>query len=367
MDTTDLPFHIIMVILSMLPVEALAKFQCVCKAWKNIIRDPKFVKDHFQIQAAKGKDYLLYVPLDRTIERAFTLLCDETFDQALEFEIPSEFRDMSFIIIGSCNGVLCFTDANSFGSTVYLCNPSIRKYRTVINPMFDGVELSCQGDVDFALGFGYYEHTNDYLIIRIAILSDEEDEATSKVEVYSMVANSWKNLEVDRFPWERIELKSEAVMRDSVHWKADYRDGDEGIPVILAYRMGEEVFRQIGLPNYKADGKGLVEHIGVYKGNLAMFVFHQSDHFSWHKNCHLWVMNEYGVVSSWTKLYTVVIDAGVVTPIMFTNNDEIIFEDGECDLTVCHFERNTISYLGVEDQGYLNFVTYNGSLVMLED
>ncbi|XP_012853138.1 PREDICTED: F-box/kelch-repeat protein At3g06240-like isoform X3 [Erythranthe guttata] len=269
MDTTDLPFHIIMVILSMLPVEALAKFQCVCKAWKNIIRDPKFVKDHFQIQAAKG--------------------------------------------------------------------------------------------------FGYYEHTNDYLIIRIAILSDEEDEATSKVEVYSMVANSWKNLEVDRFPWERIELKSEAVMRDSVHWKADYRDGDEGIPVILAYRMGEEVFRQIGLPNYKADGKGLVEHIGVYKGNLAMFVFHQSDHFSWHKNCHLWVMNEYGVVSSWTKLYTVVIDAGVVTPIMFTNNDEIIFEDGECDLTVCHFERNTISYLGVEDQGYLNFVTYNGSLVMLED
>ncbi|EYU24249.1 hypothetical protein MIMGU_mgv1a015475mg [Erythranthe guttata] len=156
-------------------------------------------------------------------------------------------------------------------------------------------------------------------------------------------------------------------MGDSVHWKADYRDGDEGIPVILAYHMGEEVFRQIGLPNYKADGKDLVEHIGVYKGNLAMFVFHQSDHFSWHKNCHLWVMNEYGVVSSWTKLYTVVIDAGVVTPIMFTNNDEIIFEDGECDLTVCHFESNTISYLGVEDQGYLNFVTYNGSLVMLED
>ncbi|EYU40490.1 hypothetical protein MIMGU_mgv1a017939mg, partial [Erythranthe guttata] len=281
---------------------------CVCKAWKNIIRDPKFVKEHSKIQAAKGKDYLLYVPLDRTIEHAFTLLCDETFDQALEFEIPSEFRDMSFIIIGSCNGVLCFTDANSFGSTVYLCNPSIRKYRTVINPMFDGVELSSRGDVDFALGFGYYEQTNDYLIIRIVILSDEEGEATNKIEVYSMVANSWKNIEVDHFPWEMIELKSEAVMRDSVHWKTDHKDGDEGIPVILAYHMGEEVFRQVGLPNYKADGEDLVEHIGVYKGNLAMFVFHQSDHFSWHKNCHLWVMNEYGVVSSWTKLYTVILN-----------------------------------------------------------
>ncbi|KAL7082959.1 hypothetical protein ACP275_14G132300 [Erythranthe tilingii] len=316
----------------MLPVEALAKFQCVCKAWKNIIRDPQFVKEHFKIQAAKGKDYLLY---------------------ALEFEIPSEFRHMSFIIIGSCNGVLFFTDANSFGSTVYLCNPSIGKYRTVINPIIDGVELLYQGDVDFDLGFGYHEQTNDYLIVRIAILSDEEDEATSKIEVYSMVANSWKILEVDHFPWERIELKSEVVMRDSVHWKADHKDRDKGISV--------------GLPNYKADGEDLVEHIGVYKGKLSMFVFHQSDHFSWHKNCHLWVMNEYGVVSSWTKLYTVVIDAGVVTPIMFTNNNEIIFKDGECYLTVCHFESNTISYLGVEDQGYLNFVTYNGSLVMLED
>ncbi|EYU40493.1 hypothetical protein MIMGU_mgv1a017811mg, partial [Erythranthe guttata] len=228
MDTTDLPLHIIIVLLSMLPAEALAKFQGICKDWKNIIREPQFVKEPFQIQTSKGKDYLLYVPLDRTNESAFTLLCDETFDQALEFEIPSEFRDMSFIIISSCNGVMCFTDANSFGSTLNLCNPSIRKYKTVTNPIFDGVELSYQGDVDFALGFG------------IAILSDEEDEATSKIEVCSMVASSWKNLEVDYFPWEIIELKLEVLMRDLVHWKGNYRNGDERISIILAYHMGED-------------------------------------------------------------------------------------------------------------------------------
>ncbi|KAL8027948.1 hypothetical protein ABFX02_14G129700 [Erythranthe guttata] len=322
---------------------------------KNIIRDPQFVKEHIQIQAAKGKEYILYVPLNRTNERAFTLLCDETFDRALEFEIPYEFRDMSFIIIGSCNGVMCFTDANSFGSTVYLCNPSIRKYKTVINPIFDGVELSYQGDDDFALGIGYYEQTNGYKIIRIAIisdeedettskiliaiLSDEEDEATSKIEVCSMVASSWKNLEVDYFPWEIIELKSEVLMRDLVHLKGNYRNGDERISIILAYHMGEDVFRQIGLPNYKVDGENLAEHIRVYKWYLSMLVFHLSDHYFWLKNCHLCVMNEYGV---------------------------IVFEDGECDLTICDFE-NTISYLGVEDQDYLNFVTYNSSLVMLED
>ncbi|XP_012833664.1 PREDICTED: putative F-box protein At2g02030 [Erythranthe guttata] len=210
MDTTDLPLHIIIVLLSMLPAEALAKFQGICKDWKNIIREPQFVKEPFQIQTSKGKDYLLYVPLDRTNESAFTLLCDETFDQALEFEIPSEFRDMSFIIISSCNGVMCFTDANSFGSTLNLCNPSIRKYKT--------------------------------FIIRIAILSDEEDEATSKIEVCSMVASSWKNLEVDYFPWEIIELKLEVLMRDLVHWKGNYRNGDERISIILAYHMGEDVF-----------------------------------------------------------------------------------------------------------------------------
>lgn len=360
-----LPQDIITVILLMLPTKSLLVFWNVCRAWRDIIRDPVFIKRHFQSRASKGNSYLLYAPLEhRNYDRAFRLLCDRSFDEALDIEFPVELRDVSFIVVGSCNGLLCLTNTDSYGTVIYLCNPFIRKCRTINIPI-TGLLRSSEDclHVHIALGFGYFDQTDDYKIVRIA-LSSEIDMV--KIEVYSMITDLWRDIEVDYFPWEVIETRPEALVCDSIHWKAISGDTDEDVMVILAFHLGEELFRQINFPDYGADGSDFVEFIGVFKGHLSVFLFRLMDEHPDYEKCYLWVMNEYGVESSWTKMYSITVASGVMSPIIFTRNDEIIFEDGDFDLNVYRFDSSTLEYLGVEEQGHLNLVTYTDSLVLLE-
>ncbi|GFP87930.1 F-box/kelch-repeat protein at3g06240 [Phtheirospermum japonicum] len=254
----------------MLPTKSLVKFQCVCRAWLDYIRDPMFIRKHIQDRASKG--------------------------------------------------------------------------------------------------FGFCDGTNDYNIVRIVSPSNYRNNKThTKIEVYSLMMSSWNIIEVDYFPWEVIDARSEVLLNESIHWKAIYGDGvndGEDIMVLLAFHLGNQSFRQLSLPHYDGDGEDLMEHLGVIKGNISLFLFHMTD---WNEPCFLWVMKEYGVEDSWTKTHSIVIDPGVVIPLVFTKNDEILFEDAEHGFIVYHFDSKTSNVLGLEDDGYLNVVKYVESLVMLED
>ncbi|KAL0454642.1 UNVERIFIED_CONTAM: hypothetical protein Slati_0803400 [Sesamum latifolium] len=94
-----------------------------------------------------------------------------------------------------------------------------------------------------------------------------------------------------------FDVRSELVVYDSVHWKAFYRDTNEDVLVILTFHLGNETFRQIGLPNYEADGEDSMEYVGLYKGKLSLFLFPQVDHqHPWQgHDCYFGVMMEYGV------------------------------------------------------------------------
>ncbi|KAG8363910.1 hypothetical protein BUALT_Bualt19G0071600 [Buddleja alternifolia] len=370
-----LPFNLITTILLMLPVKTLVKFQGVCRAWRDLIRDPIFIKtDHFQNWASKGNNYLLCVPLEPTPGRVFRLLSDKTFERALDIQIPFEPVSMSLIVIGSCNGLLCITDLDNYGTIIYLYNPSIRKYRTINSPIVDIFGISNRRYINIALEFAYHDQANDYKIVRIVsrggdvdVDGDKVNVSFSKIEVYSMITNSWKDIDVDYFPWSMLGIRSKASLNESVHWMVKHRDVNEDVPVILAFHFGNEAFQQISLPNYEDD---LMEYIGTIKGNLSLFLFHVLYEDPLEEQCYLWVMKEYGVVGSWTKMYAVNINPNinprVVTLLMFTTNEEIIFENGEEDVVSYHLGRKTIRSLGLEEQGYFNFVNYTESLVLLE-
>ncbi|KAK4424533.1 F-box/kelch-repeat protein [Sesamum alatum] len=279
--------------------------------------------------------------------RAFKLLCERTFEQVLEIDIPFQPVEMSLIIIGSCNGLLCLSDTERFGTTIYLCNPYIRRYRVIDHPITGVVGSSNPRNDSITLGFGYYDKTNDYKIIRVVAPSDEHDDyldlssehheiaQNTKVEVYSSIINSWKNVEVESFQWSMFDVKSELVVCDSIHWKAFCRDTNKDVLVILAFHLGNETFQQIKLPNYDVDEED-------------------------------WLEYEYGVDSSWTKTLTITVDPGIFRPLVFTRDDEMIFADADQDLVVCHFDSSTAKIVRVEEKGYLNFATYVDSLVLLE-
>ena len=65
---------------------------------------------------------------------------------------------------------------------------------------------------------------------------------------------------------------------------------------ILSFDVNDESFCEIMLPQNYLDGISLrSEHLVVFKGLLALIVFEQSG------ICYIWLMQEYGLVESWTK------------------------------------------------------------------
>ena len=61
--------------------------------------------------------------------------------------------------------------------------------------------------------------------------------------------------------------------------------------------MGEEVFYDILLPEFPGHMGLMSGSISVYRNSIAFF---QKDNGF----LHIWAMKEYGVVSSWTKLFS---------------------------------------------------------------
>ena len=107
-----------------------------------------------------------------------------------------------------------------------------------------------------------------------------------------------------------------------MHWVAFRRADDNNLQhFILVFNWGNEVFREIlvpQLPDYTSKFAGLLSiSVSAYGNSIALF---QNGYFSLVKGCqtgdfYLWVMEEYGVVSLWTKVLK--IREGLLRPIGF--------------------------------------------------
>ncbi|XP_059649481.1 F-box protein At5g49610-like [Cornus florida] len=113
----DLPCAIVMDILSGLSTTTLISCRCVCKTWFNLLSDPLFTKIRLArpdvkdvVFRANGSTYLLELEDDSNfVHRPHRPL-----------KINPGFDHLK--LIGSCNGLLCFSDRFS-RETLYICNP----------------------------------------------------------------------------------------------------------------------------------------------------------------------------------------------------------------------------------------------------
>ncbi|XP_059663823.1 F-box protein CPR1-like [Cornus florida] len=73
---------------------------------------------------------------------------------------------------------------------------------------------------------------------------------------------------------------------------------EENRYLILSFDMASEVFGEMVLPGCVANGIGLQMSISVFGESLSLFEY---DSFG---GCSIWVMKEYGIAESWTKLFS---------------------------------------------------------------
>lgn len=92
-----------------------------------------------------------------------------------------------------------------------------------------------------------------------------------------------------------------AFINGDVHFQVSCTDGLKVCTFVLSFDFSEEVFHRIALPKAKVRAGNKFRTYG-FRGSLSLVFNELVDS----KRCYsIWVMKEYGIVKSWTELFTV--------------------------------------------------------------
>lgn len=184
-------------------------------------------------------------------------------------------------ILGSCNGLLCLCDIHQ--RYVRLWNPCIR-VRSKRLP----IGVGSVAGITFH-GFGYDHVNNKYKLLVVV-----EDICETVTKVYTFGANSWKVIQ--NFPHRPTRWLGKFVSgTNTLNWTA--KGGVSGDRwMILSLDLGNESYGEVLLPQ-RESGKICTPVLNVLRNCLCVCFFDAE------KACWVvWLMKEYGVQCSWTKL-----------------------------------------------------------------
>jgi F-box interacting protein len=295
----DFPLVILMDIFARLPVKTLLQFMCVCKSWYAIIKDPIFITNHVKHQSALSNNG--YLAVTRRVG-TFGGTCfislrsyETNFGEILKINIPSpkEYRKAPFRIVDSCNGVLCLTVTKD---TNFLFNPATSEFKELPKPDYPTEDI-------IGLGFGHDLESNDYKLVRFSFSEKLGDDFYSGVDVYSLSSNSWRRKDKRVLGSVTRDSFSKGLINGNLHWRGAIGFAESGEKrlireIIISFCIRNEVCKHIKLPEIEIEEDDWYPF--VRKESLAIVIGSgRIPTFT------IWVMKEYGVQETWTKLLTV--------------------------------------------------------------
>ncbi|XP_058203833.1 F-box/kelch-repeat protein At3g23880-like [Rhododendron vialii] len=296
----NLPQEIIVEILSRLSVKSLLRFTCACKSWRSLISHPKFAKTHLSV-ASLNTDYTH----DRLLLRnkgyyhpdlnscSISAIMYEQSATAVSLDCPFVGSPDSISIVGSCNGLVCITIHKS---TIILWNPSTRKAKKL--PEI-GMQLNELTDSEHAFspmwlhvyGFGYDESIDDYKVVVVFHVRFKYMQSQNRVAVYTSRTDSWRRIGDCPHCLDRTCLGKFAS--GALHWIPIVRSKD----IIVSLDLARETFGEVSQPDYVDSCRNLT--MDVVGG--CLYTLYNSNRLG----VELWVMKEYGIRESWTKLVAI--------------------------------------------------------------
>lgn len=290
---TSLPLEIIVNVLSRLTVKDLLRLRSVCRAWRSLIDSPNFIKLHLSHSMETATNLGLVLKADELywVDAA-------TFSSPLRLHHPIDDGGGGVEVLGCCNGVLALL--NSSG-VVALWNPSTRRYRKlpISHPEHFPFPV---GVFEFSTtGFGYDSVNDDYKFLRM--LPGRKDDILSlcpDVKLYSVKAKTWKT--VNGFPsYYGYQAGIGIFVNGALHWLVCQEPNSYCF--IVGFDLVTEEHREVLLPFYQ-DGRFYIKLVEL-GGCLSLVKNYRPEHKN-SERAEIWVMKEYGVQESWTKLFSVV-------------------------------------------------------------
>ncbi|XP_059665491.1 F-box protein CPR1-like [Cornus florida] len=362
-----LPEEVLTDIFTRLPIKTLLQIRCACKSWYALITSPNFIQ-HVNRTLAHNTPPLLLLRYCIDNKEHYTVHCDdETFVQCRPLDSAFDHSPISYFrILGSCNGLICLYDSDGPTEIIILWNPAIDKSVTL------RIESNSKG---CAFGFGFDSRTNDYKVVRLVYVHDSSFDYSVRpeVDVYELSTGIWRR-------WRRgigsappppchiiLCQWSHVFVNGASHWIA--LNGSVGLwnkiwYLILSFDMGTEVFTEMMLPSGIANGCELKVSIALFGESLSLFCY--DDGFSSTSiHCCIWVMKEYGVASSWTKLCTVDI-GGICQVLGFRKTGEVLVEKRNGRLVSYDPETKEVVDTGIRGhRSSFHLYTYVESMVLL--
>ncbi|KAK6803612.1 hypothetical protein RDI58_001396 [Solanum bulbocastanum] len=298
-EMPTLPQDIIIEILIRLPLKTLLKFRSVSKSWLSLLSDTQFHKTHinFSINNPKFTDYTLAaVPTVSGLGKICQVYTISSVNSSVivsKHECPSKTLSLSAWILGSCNGLICLT-TDSFNLMVL--NPCTGKFN-----VFPDLNIEYEvgdGGVHVSYGFGYDSYAEDYKVVKMFSFPriDDEGRHVNMVSVYSLKGSSWSSIQ--GFDSGHVNGNVGVFANGVLHWEGCYDYVLGGVSLeIVTLDLATERYGRIALPRY--EGRGIRWRLGESRGRLVACCNCESN------KADMWVMKEYGVEKTWTKLVTI--------------------------------------------------------------
>ncbi|XP_074263032.1 F-box protein CPR1-like [Silene latifolia] len=219
----------------------------------------------------------------------------DSFDNPIELSHPYKNCKTPVAVIGSCRGLILLRGVD-YGHLL-LYNPTTQTYNVL--PLLS-VYRSATEHVHFDYGFGYDSVSRDFKCVRIMQCLSKELGYLCEVMVYSLRSNCWKR--VADVPCYFSSMNhgwdTGALLHEMYHWVGT--NSDNVYDLIVAFNLRDETFSRVPLPNllqnlHFEQISGL--YVGMLDGCLSLLA-------NRYPHCDLWVMKEYGVAGSWTRIFT---------------------------------------------------------------
>ncbi|CAI9088013.1 OLC1v1022240C1 [Oldenlandia corymbosa var. corymbosa] len=333
----NLPEDLLTEVLLRFPANSLWELRRVSKSWQSLIDSDDFIKSHLIRSSPPVK--LLFDGKSASLEQGTQACCYAT----AEFDLPSKIEstlekiDIPFHRVlfaknkgkeitelrfqGSYNGLICMSYQVELKLEALLWNPCINQYFILPNSPVslshyydpEEVRMDYRHHIHICYGFGYDETRDDYKVVRIVqfrrnkVMNDYDNSTRSLVQkeakIYSLKSNSWKSVSPDDlFPhpvmFEHYEITT--LANYALHWVVR---SDDGRNAIAALDLRSDKYHLVPWPQSDDDDdfnlKRTCWALGVVDG---CFSFTCAPKSILRSGFDLWIMKDYGVRDSWTKL-----------------------------------------------------------------
>ncbi|XP_071703193.1 F-box/kelch-repeat protein At3g06240-like [Rutidosis leptorrhynchoides] len=290
---SSIPSELITEILYRLPSKSVGRFRCVSKEWLSLLSSPQFIKTH---QNTLNQNYVFFCRSRTDLYFIPFLHHEEAKEEEEEYVVPTKFHlqvpGLNLFICSSCNGLILLSAfrRGSGHDTLVVSNPTTREFVELPVCDFQGHQIvSC-----IMRELGYDSLTDDYKVVTInQFLNRNAADRIMSVHVYSLRRNTWTRVIDYPDKYHSYFITSEAFVNGSFHWVA--KKVPDQINVIVAFSLADENFSEVPSPT-------LVNDVDIFYKACRLAVVDEKPAIYSMSEGEVWLMNEYGVKGSWTKI-----------------------------------------------------------------